>query len=458
MNENFDYDVIVVGGGPGGAIAAFTLAKAGYNVCILDKKKRERIGDKTCGDALDKATVDLLKKEIGIDEPQGDEVSDIISKMSIAANNIETKATLTAPGYVVDRLNYGQRLLKDCEEAGVTVISQAPVRDIIIENEFLKGVKFYHEGETKELRAKFTIDASGSYAAIRSRLPESMRFGNIIEKDLKPSMVWPTYREIIELNEEKTPHPWLGEIILLYEREIPIPGYFWIFSKGPNRLNVGLGWLKTEKNQPPLKKALRKELEKYYKEEDYRVIRSGGGQIPIRPPFDTLVFDGGALVGDAGCLVHPTTAEGHGPALESGFYCAKAMIKALEKEDYSHKAIWQYNLDIMHHLGEKHANALLIREFLEKVGADSLEFLLKKRFLTNDDLDKLVRGQAVQLSLGEKIKRLLRIFPIWSPVFHLVKLLRKSEEVRKHYLAYPKEPDHLEEWRKMRNSITGWGF
>ena len=458
MNENFDYDVIVVGGGPGGTIAAITLAKAGYSVCLLDKKKKNQIGDKTCGDALDKTTVDLLVQNLGIEEPQGKEVSDIIKRMSIAANDINIKATLTAPGYVVDRLEFGQRLLKTCEEAGVTIIPQAPVRDIIVENNFLKGVKFHKDGEIKELRAKFTIDASGSYAAIRSRLPENMRFNGTIQKDLHPDMIWPTYREIIELKEERSPHPWMNEIVLLYEREIPIPGYFWIFSKGPRRLNVGLGWLKTEKNLPPLKKALRKEMKKYYEEGDYKIIKSGGGQIPIRPPFDTLVFNGGALVGDAGCLVHPTTAEGHGPALESGYYCANAIIKALQNEDYSYKAIWDYNLKIMHHLGEKHANALLIREFLEKVGSDSLEFLLKKKFLTDEDLDNLVRGIPVQLSFGEKLKRLLKIFPIWAPVFHLIRLLRKAEKVRKHYLTYPEDPRDLEKWIAQRNAITGWTF
>lgn len=458
MTENFDYDVIVVGGGPGGSIAAYTLAKDGFRVCLIDKKKRSLIGDKTCGDALDKATVDLIYEHLGIGEPTGQEVSDIVKKMSIAANDIDTKATLTAPGYVVDRLIYGQRLLRLCEAEGVKIISQAPVRDIIVENGYVRGVKFHHQKETKTLRAKFTIDASGAYAAIRTRLPDELRFNGIIEKELSPDMVWPTYREIIELKEGKVPHRWINEIILLYEKEIPIPGYFWIFSKGTNRLNVGLGWLKTEENLPPLKKALKQEMKKYYQEEDYTVIKAGGGQIPIRPPFDTLVFNGGALVGDAACLVHPTTAEGHGPALESGYYCAKAISSALNSGDFSYKAIWEYNIKIMHHLGEKHANALLIRRFLEKIGSDSLEFLIRKQFLKNEDLDRLVRGQPVALTFTEKMKRLFKIFPIWSPVYHLAHLLRTAEKVRKHYLQYPNNPDDLEAWRNKRNSIAGWNF
>ena len=49
----YDYDVCVVGGGPSGVITAYSVAKAGYKCIILDKKPRDLIGDKNCGDALD---------------------------------------------------------------------------------------------------------------------------------------------------------------------------------------------------------------------------------------------------------------------------------------------------------------------------------------------------------------------------------------------------------------------
>ncbi len=458
MSREVDYDAIVVGGGPAGSICAFTLARKGHSVALLDKKKRDRIGDKTCGDALDKQTVDLLKENLGIDEPHGKEVSDIIRYMSIAANNIDNKATLTAPGYVVDRLEYAKRLLDLCEKEGVTIIPQAPVRDIIVENNQLCGVVFYQGNEKKSLKAHLTIDASGSYAVIRKKLPESMRYNGIISKEISPDMVWPTYREIIELNEGVKYHQWKNEIVLLYEKSIPIPGYFWIFSKGDNQLNIGIGWLKSEKNMPPLKEAFLKEMKKYYSQDMYRVLKSGGGQIPIRPPFDTLVFNGGALVGDAACLVHPTTAEGHGPALESGYYCALACDYALSKGDYSDNSLWQYNRQIMNHLGEKHAIGLLIRQFLENIGSNGLEYLIRKQFFTNEDLDKLVRGQKIKLSVFEQLKRVFRVFPKWGSILSLQRMIKSIDVVKQIYSQYPENPNELEKWRKLRNEKLNWNF
>ncbi|MBD3157176.1 MAG: FAD-dependent oxidoreductase, partial [Candidatus Lokiarchaeota archaeon] len=47
-----DYEVIVAGAGTAGCTAAYTLAKKGHSVLLLDRKERHLIGKKTCGDAL----------------------------------------------------------------------------------------------------------------------------------------------------------------------------------------------------------------------------------------------------------------------------------------------------------------------------------------------------------------------------------------------------------------------
>ncbi len=45
-----NYDVIIIGAGPGGSTAAYYLAHAGLKVLLLDKADFPR--DKTCGDGL----------------------------------------------------------------------------------------------------------------------------------------------------------------------------------------------------------------------------------------------------------------------------------------------------------------------------------------------------------------------------------------------------------------------
>ncbi len=69
MSSNFDFDVIIVGGGPAGVSSAISIAKNGFKVVIIDKKKINDIGEKTCGDAIDKAALMRVKDKIGIELP-----------------------------------------------------------------------------------------------------------------------------------------------------------------------------------------------------------------------------------------------------------------------------------------------------------------------------------------------------------------------------------------------------
>ncbi len=59
-----EFDVVVVGGGPAGASAAYWLAEAGHNVVVVEKKRFPR--EKTCGDGLTPRAVRQLN-EMGLD-------------------------------------------------------------------------------------------------------------------------------------------------------------------------------------------------------------------------------------------------------------------------------------------------------------------------------------------------------------------------------------------------------
>ncbi len=455
--DHFDFDVIVVGGGPAGAITAYTVAKSGYKVAILDKKKRNQIGDKTCGDALDKASVLEIKRELGINEPEGDEVSDIIKKMSIASQGLETKATLTAPGYVVDRLIYGQRLLDECEELGVQIFPQHPVRKLIIEESTVSGVTAFVKGQEVMFRAKFVVDASGAYATIKKLLPTDFLFGQKEWYKLENDMIWPTYREIIKLNDGED-HDFHNEIVLIYDDEIPIPGYFWIFSKGQGELNVGIGWLKSEQNMPSLKEAYKETLSKYVSPGSYEVLKSGGGQIPIRLPFNNLVFNGGLLVGDAACLVHPSSAEGHGPALYGGLYAGRTLSNALKEGGRTSDKLWRYNELIHKGIGEKHATAYILRKFLEDVHASGVEFLFKREVLTNEDLDTLIRGDPLNFGLLDLLSKGIKLFPRYDLILPIRSAIQTANKLRTQYSSYPGSTTDLMDWVKERNKIIGYDF
>ncbi len=458
MSSNFDFDVIIVGGGPAGVSSAISIAKNGFKVVIIDKKKRNDIGEKTCGDAIDKAALMRVKDKIGIELPFENEISDVISKMSIAANEINTKVSLDAPGYQIKRLEYGQRLLKEAFDLGVVIIPNSPVRGIIYENGYINGVTYYEKSIKKELRAKFTIDASGAYAVIRKSLPDELLVDGMT-KSLSDDQVWPTYREIIKLRDDKKSHNFKEEIVLMFDDDYPPPGYFWIFSEGEGYLNIGIGWEKTQ-NLGKLKDKLRFELGKYYKREDYEIIKKGGGQIPFRPPFDSLVFNGGALAGDAACMVHPVTAEGHGPALDTGVNLGLTISNALKNDRRDKESIWDYNLSVAKHYGRKHMEAHMMKLMLINIGGNGLKFLIKRDILSDEQLNLIFAGEDLgdAVTNYELIKKIIKLLYKPKLLWELVRLIKGLRKVDEIYLEYPIESIELKNWRRKRNSLLGVKF
>ena len=106
------YDVVVVGAGTGGCLAAKTTAKAGYKVCMIDRKTKLRIGDKVCGDAIGKHHFD----KIGIAHPSGKELDQKIEGIKVYSPDMETEVNVQGEGvhgYLVNRLFFGQNLIKE---------------------------------------------------------------------------------------------------------------------------------------------------------------------------------------------------------------------------------------------------------------------------------------------------------------------------------------------------------
>lgn len=449
---DYDYDVVIVGGGPAGSIAAYSIANEGYSCVIVDKKDKENIGNKNCGDALDETHVKILERELGVEPPsiEKGEARDLIKRITIAAGDLNSKLTADTPGYLVDRLVYGQRLLQMAEKAGAEIISNASMRGIIIENAQIVGINYFHNNQLKQIKAKITIDASGYVGAVRKEIPKELSNG--IDYTIIDEYTIATYREIIKFKNNES-HNFREEIVLLYHNDIPVPGYAWIFSEGEGMLNIGITWVKSI-NYPSytsMKKIYHEVLDPYFDPSEYEVIYKGGGNIPMRPNFDSLVVNGAMLCGDAGALADPTTYEGHGPALESGRLAAKAAIQALKKNSFLAKDLWQYNVDVMKYPGGMHTQSYIAQILLTKLKVKGLKYLLDKNLISEQELRDLFQNPDAEFSLWFKIKKLLKMFPRWDLVLTIKKHMDLIELTKDVYELYPADPSKLDEWREFRN-------
>src|SRR5712692_2479700 len=143
MLRSSPWDLVVVGGGPAGVMAAGTAARSGLRVALLDHKPRERIGDKVCGDALiTKFLHYSLPPEIAwATLPRPDEIEDVIewAELVIPSGKTIRLHLPRLPLVTVDRHVYGQRLLADAEVSGVRIYGKHTVLAPIVEQDRVVG-------------------------------------------------------------------------------------------------------------------------------------------------------------------------------------------------------------------------------------------------------------------------------------------------------------------------------
>lgn len=135
--ENFD--VVVVGAGTAGCLAAKTTAEAGLKVCLVERKRREQIGEKICGDALGEHHL----KTLGLEKPQGGELEKKIEGIRIYSPDMETAFTIRHEdfiGYLLNRRLFGQWLLRKAIDRGTTLLDSTLCSGPTIERKFVTGI------------------------------------------------------------------------------------------------------------------------------------------------------------------------------------------------------------------------------------------------------------------------------------------------------------------------------
>ena len=133
------FDVVVAGAGTAGCLTAKTTAKTGLKTCLVDFKKREDIGKKICGDAIGKHHFDNL----GLKTPTGDEVERVMEGVEIYSPDVQTSYVVKGEqlyGYILNRYQFGQRLVKEAQDNGAILYDSTQVLEPIINQGSIWGV------------------------------------------------------------------------------------------------------------------------------------------------------------------------------------------------------------------------------------------------------------------------------------------------------------------------------
>lgn len=339
MSEEILYDVIVVGGGPGGTAAASFLGLKGKKVLLLEKEAWPR--DKTCGDALSGKSVEILN-ELGLSEQLEKADHSVVTGLIFSSPNgtlVRIPFNVTSKdiskGYVSRRMvsDYimWQSAKKHCDaHDGMTVT--AVVRD----NNKIVGVKAKgKDGVEHEFRGKVIIGADG----VSSLVAREIR-GTDIDPDHTCIAYRAYYSGITGMDQS----------LEIHFVKSCMPGYFWIFPLENGLANVGVGMVMSDVKKGNVN--LQKEMLDAIAQNPLFKDRFVNAKLvsPIKAwtlPFGSkkrkVHDDNVLLIGDAAGLVDPFSGEGQGNALLSGKLAAGVAAEALGANDTSAAFLAKYD-------------------------------------------------------------------------------------------------------------------
>lgn len=444
-NVTHSFDVIVVGAGTSGAIAAKFAAQQNLNVCLIDSNAKNDIGNKICGDAVLATIFDFLH----INPPE-EELLSLKRGFRLYSPDQKSSLTIKTPLYLVDRLKFGQRLLNEAINAGVDqFLEKTRAINLTYNKQGVDGIKVRLKNGSKiDLKAKVVIDASGYHSTLRRKIKSTFILNEISKRDLVLC-----YRSIIKLpSEMKLPQD-LDYCTLIIDPDKRSPGGFiWYFPKSENTINIGLGTFLQYKSS--IKQYFKKYVFDYFiPQTNINIISSAGCLVPLRRPLPSCADNGIMFIGDAACHVHPANGGGIDVGMRAGYYAAKVAEKAIYANDPSLNTLWEYNSIIMSDFGAKHAASDIIRLFFQYKPSKYLNLVIKKKILTSSDISKLWFQGELDLDFKAIIKKSLRGITRPRLLLELKSLKNYMNKVTTLYKNYPNSVKPFEKWREQEKSL-----
>lgn len=319
------YDVVVVGAGPGGATAAHIAAQAGLAVLLIEK--RQEIGAPVrCAEGVGHTQ---LAQFI---EPDPKWIAAEISQLEIttrAQGATQTQRASGGRGYILERRVFDRVLAERAASAGAQVRVKTAATGVLLENGRVRGIRVRDGAGEIDIQAHIVIAADGIEAQV------GRWAGLDTQLLLRDTMVCAQFLLAgIEIDPTCTYYT-LSE-------EFAPGGYVWVFPKGAGKANVGLG---AQADLP--RRASPVELLTRFIESQPNLARGSAvtlvaGNVPVAPLPARLVGDGIMLVGDAARQVDPLTGGGIINAMIAGRLAAQVAVDALAARDGSARFLNRY--------------------------------------------------------------------------------------------------------------------
>ncbi|CAN5513738.1 NAD(P)/FAD-dependent oxidoreductase [soil metagenome] len=225
------WEVIIIGGGPAGTIAAIAMAKRGRSALLLEKAAFPRFH---IGESFLPATFDRLK-ELGL-EPALRKLPHVPKFGADFAMGYGGKTLMIdfIDGFVdcdecfnIERAEFDTMLLREAASAGVEV-RQATVKQILKLADGDVRIQIDTDGVASEIRGKYILDASGQSTVIGRHLGTRKP---VTDPNLKKVAYFSQFENVVRPEGKRQGHP----LIAMMEE-----GWFWMIPLNPRVTSVGV--------------------------------------------------------------------------------------------------------------------------------------------------------------------------------------------------------------------------
>ena len=380
MSTTLQCDVLVIGGGPAGLMAARYAAKQGVNVLLLEAK--DSFGLKPCGEGVSSTCFETAELK-----PTSDVVLEKIKGFEVYAPNEAKKVRLVSEGevqgYIIDKKLFLKKMAEVAEDHGAKILMKSKVEDVYMSGDAAIAEAQTASGKLK-IEAKLVIGCEG-YTSIIAR-----KFFDRSGYELIPCV---QYR----MKNVNLPY---NDVLLFYVgNEVAPGGYAWVFPRGDKIANVGLGvrWKGPAINY--LNSFIKKHREMFEKAE---IIEVGAAAVPIGGMLKSFIADKLMLCGDSAGQVIPLTGGGIHSSIAAGKIGGEVAGKAVIKGDTSTQALAEYPARYEEPWGSRIKRSLKALKVIETLKDEELNMLAD--VLSGEDIVNLANGWDI-LKVAAKLMR-----------------------------------------------------
>ncbi|MFL5563139.1 MAG: NAD(P)/FAD-dependent oxidoreductase [Gemmatimonadaceae bacterium] len=352
-------DVLVVGGGPAGLVAARETCAADPSLEVLVLERDRAVGAPVrCGEGVGMKGVGEF-----LDPTGANWISRRITRVIFwAPDGTEVRVAEGDVGYILDRTRFEPALAADAGREGAEIRTGTEVVGIARDG---SGWVARTRGPRGEgiVRARFIIGADGvesmigRWAGLDTRVPsrdmESCAQYVVSGIDFDPDAIY-----------------------LHFGDKIAPGGYAWVFPKGVGVANVGLGMVALKSDGRPAREWLHAYLDQYFPTGTRTGYTVGG--VIVHTTVKRTVADGLILCGDAAHMINPLSGGGIVTGMKAGRLAGRTAASALAAGDTSAARLQRYHEEWMALMGDDHERFYRIKEALNKFDDEFYNQLARK--------------------------------------------------------------------------------